>query len=64
MTGKEKTEIITKNKPGVVAHTFNPSTWEVEAGDSLSSRVDCSTDLFPEQPGNKLSQRESLVIDI
>jgi hypothetical protein len=22
-------------KPGVVAHTFNPSTWEAEAGGSL-----------------------------
>jgi hypothetical protein len=25
-------------KPGVVAHTFNPSTWEAEAGRFLSSR--------------------------
>jgi hypothetical protein len=24
--------------PGVVAHTFNPSTWEAEAGGFLSSR--------------------------
>jgi hypothetical protein len=27
-----------KKKPGVVAHTFNPSTREVEAGGSLSLR--------------------------
>jgi major histocompatibility complex class I len=26
------------SKPGVVAHTFNPSTREAEAGGSLSSR--------------------------
>jgi hypothetical protein len=25
-------------KPGVVAHAFNPSTWEAEAGGFLSSR--------------------------
>jgi hypothetical protein len=24
--------------PGVVAHAFNPSTWEAEAGQFLSSR--------------------------
>jgi hypothetical protein len=27
-----------KKKPGVVAHTFNPSTREAEAGEFLSSR--------------------------
>jgi major histocompatibility complex class I len=27
----------TKKKPGVVAHDFNPSTWEAEAGGFLSS---------------------------
>jgi hypothetical protein len=26
------------SQPGVVAHTFNPSTWEAEAGRFLSSR--------------------------
>jgi hypothetical protein len=31
-TGKKKF------KPGVVAHTFNPSTWEEEVGRFLSSR--------------------------
>jgi hypothetical protein len=30
-------------QPGVVAHTFNPSTWEVEAGGFLSSRPAWST---------------------
>jgi hypothetical protein len=29
--------------PGVVMHTFNPSTWEAEAGGSLSSRPAWST---------------------
>jgi major histocompatibility complex class I len=28
---------------GVVAHAFNPSTWEAEAGGFLSSRPDWST---------------------
>jgi major histocompatibility complex class I len=30
-------------KPGMVAHTFNPSTWEAEAGRFLSSRPDWCT---------------------
>jgi hypothetical protein len=33
----------------VVAHAFNPSTWETEAGGSLSSRPAWSTE--PGQPG-------------
>jgi hypothetical protein len=31
-------------KPGVVAHTFYPSTWEAEAGGFLSSRPAWSTE--------------------
>jgi hypothetical protein len=31
-------------KPGVVAHAFNPSTWEAEAGEFLSSRPAWSTE--------------------
>jgi hypothetical protein len=31
------------NMPGVEAHTFNPSTWEAEAGGFLSSRPAWST---------------------
>jgi hypothetical protein len=35
---------ITNNiVPGVVAHAFNPSTWEAEAGGFLSSRPAWST---------------------
>jgi hypothetical protein len=32
-----------KKKPDVVAHAFNPSTWEAEAGGFLSSRTAWST---------------------
>jgi major histocompatibility complex class I len=32
-----------ETKPGVVAHAFNPSTWEAEAGGFLSSRPAWST---------------------
>jgi hypothetical protein len=31
-------------KPGVVAHGFNPSTWEAETGGFLSSRLAWSTE--------------------
>jgi hypothetical protein len=37
--------------PGVVAHTFNPSTWEAEAGGFLSSRPTWSTKRILGQPG-------------
>jgi major histocompatibility complex class I len=30
-------------RPGMVAHAFNPSTWEAEAGGFLSSRPAWST---------------------
>ena len=35
----------------VVARAFNPSTWEAEAGRSLSSRPTWSTERVPGQPG-------------
>jgi hypothetical protein len=38
-------------EPGVVVHTFNPSTWEAEAGEFLSSRPAWSTEWVPGQPG-------------
>jgi hypothetical protein len=39
------------SEPGVVAHTFNPSTWEAEAGGFLSSRPLWATEWVPGQPG-------------
>jgi hypothetical protein len=45
----------------VVAHTFNPSTWEAEAGRFLSSRPAWSTKWVPGQPGlhrETLSQKK------
>jgi hypothetical protein len=38
-------------EPGVMAHTFNPSTGEAEAGGFLSSRPAWSTEWVPGQPG-------------
>jgi hypothetical protein len=38
-------------EPGVVTHTFNPSTQEAEASGFLSSRPACSTEWVPGQPG-------------
>jgi hypothetical protein len=35
----------------VVAHAFNPSTWEAEAGGFLSSRPAWSKKWVPGQPG-------------
>jgi hypothetical protein len=35
----------------MVAHAFNPSTWEAETGGFLSSRPAWSTERVPGQPG-------------
>jgi hypothetical protein len=37
------TALKRERKPGVVAHAFNPSTWEAEAGGFLNSRPAWST---------------------
>ena len=42
---------IVSKKTDMVAHAFNPSTWEAEAGGSLSLRPAWSTELVPDQPG-------------
>jgi hypothetical protein len=42
---------IERIQPGVVAHAFNPSTWEAEAGGFLSSKPAWSTERVPGQPG-------------
>jgi major histocompatibility complex class I len=39
----KEVDIKTLYKPGVVAHAFNPSTWEAEASGFLSSRPAWST---------------------
>ncbi|WP_353803043.1 hypothetical protein, partial [Acinetobacter baumannii] len=44
-----------------MAHAFNPSTWEAEAGGYLSSRPAWSTESVPGQPGlhrENLSQKK------
>jgi hypothetical protein len=43
--------LVRNIQPGVVAHSFNPSTWEAEAGRFLSSRPAWSTERVPGQPG-------------
>jgi hypothetical protein len=40
-----------RNRPGVVAHAFNPSTWEAEAGGFLSSRPASSKSEFQDSQG-------------
>ena len=40
-----------QKRRAVVAHAFNPSTWEAEAGGSLSSRPAWSAKWVPRQPG-------------
>jgi hypothetical protein len=50
-------KIIKNISPGVVAHAFDPSTWEAEAGGFLSSRPAWSTECVPGQPGE---HRETL----
>jgi hypothetical protein len=42
---------IIQSCQALVVHTFNPSTWEAEAGGFLSSRPAWSTKLVPVQPG-------------
>jgi hypothetical protein len=44
-------KFITETEPGMVAHAFNPSTREAEAGGFLSSKPAWSTELVPGQPG-------------
>jgi hypothetical protein len=49
-------------EPGMVAHTFNPSTQEAEAGGFLSSRPVWSTKWVPGQPRiyrETLSQKQT-----
>jgi hypothetical protein len=41
---KQNKQTTTTTNWAVVAHAFNPSTWEAEAGGSLSSRPAWSTE--------------------
>ena len=42
-------ELRSRGAPGVVAHAFNPSTWEAEAGGFLCSRPAWSTEFQDSQ---------------
>jgi hypothetical protein len=46
----------------VVAHAFNPSTWEVEAGRFLSSRTARATQRNPVSKKNKTKTLEGLFV--
>jgi hypothetical protein len=56
----------------VVAHAFNPSTWEVDTGRFLSSRPAWSTKWVPGQPGlyretlswNKQTNKQTNVVKL
>jgi hypothetical protein len=43
----KKIYLLLKFMPGVVVHAFNPSTWEAEAGEFLSSRTARATQRNP-----------------
>jgi hypothetical protein len=43
----------------VAARTFNPSTWEAEAGESLSSRPHWATQRNPVLKQNKTKQNKT-----
>jgi hypothetical protein len=43
----------------VVAHAFNPSTWEAEAGRFLSSRPAWSAERVPGQPELPVSKKQN-----
>ena len=47
----KKAHFKTKPKLSMVAHAFNASTWEAEAGEFMSSRPAWSTEWVPGQPG-------------
>jgi hypothetical protein len=56
---------LTCFKLGLVVHAFNPSTWEAEAGGSLSLRPVLSTKCVPGQPRlhrETLSQKTKIII--
>ena len=42
--------VIEKCRPGMMAHAFNPRTWEAGRGIALSSRLPWSTQRVPGQP--------------
>jgi hypothetical protein len=50
-----------------VAHAFNPSTWEAEAGGFLNSRSAWSTEWVPGQPWlhrETLSQKKKIIYEM
>ena len=58
ITGIREATLKNEAQPGMVAHAFNPGTWEAEAGGFLSSRPTWSTEGVPGQP--KATQKPCL----
>ena len=68
---KANKEIMRSISPGVVAHAFNPSTWEAEAGRFLSLRPAWSIEFqdsqgYTEKPclekQNKQTKKKSISV--
>jgi hypothetical protein len=47
-----------RGQPGVVVHTFNPSTWEAEADEFLSSRTVRATQKNPVSKNQKKKKKK------
>jgi hypothetical protein len=52
-----------RESQAVVAHAFNPSTWEAEAGGSLSSRSAWSTERYQERKKYQITTTKKKMLE-